>query len=465
MKSARRILLSKFSKTHHSRRIYYSSAASETVEVGKIESLDDLDFPDYDPTPYDGGYDVAATYGQPLPPSAAICYPPSPHDPNSSTLKGFSYGSLPSPYGNEGADPGPPKSSSSGDAEPSAGLEKQLSPTEDGNSATNGFGDVDIISQADGVTEHEEEESCALGNSTWKTQPQTPDEYCQSSFFSWLFPFEEDENRYRPRDDDDEGWNGGQWKGAAEYLFGFSYPGSERKDLEIYSYAKKHTHEHSSWLHEATAFHQDSQEKKCNWSNSRITDIVPTYHEDYHEEEYPQCNSIPIYSGNYQEKMITDIVPTYYEDYQEEEYPQSKYVIANSIPICNEDYREKEEHSRSNGIGTKIVPFYYEDYQEEEEECTQVKDATTDIVLTSYYEDYEEEEYLRSKYVSTNDVLIPTYNEGYNASYTQSRGIGTEIVPIYYEDYQEEEDYNESKDVITDIALTYYEDYQEEAYV
>lgn len=33
------------------------------------------DFEDYDPTPYGGGYDIAQTYGKPLPPSDDICYP------------------------------------------------------------------------------------------------------------------------------------------------------------------------------------------------------------------------------------------------------------------------------------------------------------------------------------------------------------------------------------------------------
>lgn len=35
------------------------------------------EFDEYDPTPYDGGYDIAQTYGKPLPPSDQICYPRS----------------------------------------------------------------------------------------------------------------------------------------------------------------------------------------------------------------------------------------------------------------------------------------------------------------------------------------------------------------------------------------------------
>jgi hypothetical protein len=40
-----------------------------TVDLGEPE------FEEYDPTPYGGGYDLAQTYGKPLPPSDEICYP------------------------------------------------------------------------------------------------------------------------------------------------------------------------------------------------------------------------------------------------------------------------------------------------------------------------------------------------------------------------------------------------------
>lgn len=33
------------------------------------------DFDEYDPTPYNGGYDIALTFGRPLPPSEETCYP------------------------------------------------------------------------------------------------------------------------------------------------------------------------------------------------------------------------------------------------------------------------------------------------------------------------------------------------------------------------------------------------------
>lgn len=38
---------------------------------------DGTEFDEYDPTPYGGGYDIALTYGRPLPPSEETCYQPS----------------------------------------------------------------------------------------------------------------------------------------------------------------------------------------------------------------------------------------------------------------------------------------------------------------------------------------------------------------------------------------------------
>ncbi|KAJ8443073.1 hypothetical protein Cgig2_004278 [Carnegiea gigantea] len=50
----------------------------------------DLGFEEYNPEPFQGGYDMSETYGKPLPPSEEICYPPSKSDPTPPP---------PSPYG------------------------------------------------------------------------------------------------------------------------------------------------------------------------------------------------------------------------------------------------------------------------------------------------------------------------------------------------------------------------------
>jgi hypothetical protein len=41
---------------------------------GLPDDFNEDDFEDFNPLPYLGGYDIAETYGKPLPPSAAICH-------------------------------------------------------------------------------------------------------------------------------------------------------------------------------------------------------------------------------------------------------------------------------------------------------------------------------------------------------------------------------------------------------
>lgn len=45
--------------------------------AGLPDDFNEDDFEDFNPHPYMGGYDIAQTYGQSLPPSDAICHPVS----------------------------------------------------------------------------------------------------------------------------------------------------------------------------------------------------------------------------------------------------------------------------------------------------------------------------------------------------------------------------------------------------
>ncbi|XP_068664317.1 uncharacterized protein At5g39570-like [Aristolochia californica] len=42
-----------------------------------LSDFNEIEFREYNPTPYKGGYDIAQTYGEPLLPSDALCYPRS----------------------------------------------------------------------------------------------------------------------------------------------------------------------------------------------------------------------------------------------------------------------------------------------------------------------------------------------------------------------------------------------------
>lgn len=55
----------------------YQKVSTQFVISYSVSEFNETDFDEYDPTPYDGGYDISATYGKPLEPSIEICYPPS----------------------------------------------------------------------------------------------------------------------------------------------------------------------------------------------------------------------------------------------------------------------------------------------------------------------------------------------------------------------------------------------------
>ena len=71
---------------------YYESSRPRG---GPAEEADDFD--EFDPTPYGGGYDLAVTFGRPLPPSEETCYPCS--APSTSYDAPHYSASEPSPYG------------------------------------------------------------------------------------------------------------------------------------------------------------------------------------------------------------------------------------------------------------------------------------------------------------------------------------------------------------------------------
>ncbi|XP_058107754.1 uncharacterized protein At5g39570-like isoform X3 [Magnolia sinica] len=397
MKSTGRILRRAFSKVNHSKRVYYSSAPETVVSSAEGIKVNnnfyDDDFPEYDPTPYDGGLDLVLTYGKPLPASDATCYPPSLQDPNSSTLKGFSYGSIPSPYGKEGADHGPPRS---GQVLPrSSDGEKPLSDAGSGNSPNNPKPNNGNGSWEGGIFSHGIGGNYGCGHSN-NNEPVVPyqgeeesygweiqavDDYrpnyaepCvnPNPFYSWLFASQEDENNYHPCDANNQN-SGNHRNGMVEYLFGYLNPNDESRD-KIQSYGNP-TYVYEKHRPEEAHYGQDDY-------SALLLFQEPVCYEDHQEEE------------RFQE-------PIYYEDYQEEEHTHSKYVSSQQEPIYYKDYQEEkqfqgpiyyedyqgEEHTQSKYVSSQHEPIYYEDYQEEKRFQEPI-----------YYEDYQEEEHTQSKY-------------------------------------------------------------------
>lgn len=73
----------------------FYSKSSNSVSNSTIEFAEPI-FEEYDLTPYGGGYDIAQTYGKPLPPSDKICYPRS--------TPQLPHGSIPSAKGHDDDD-------------------------------------------------------------------------------------------------------------------------------------------------------------------------------------------------------------------------------------------------------------------------------------------------------------------------------------------------------------------------
>ena len=192
------------------------------------------EFEDYDPTPYGGGFDIAQTYGKPLPASDEICHPRSvPPDPNALALDGATYGSITLPSGKEETDGQATKIDKGLDSHKEE--EQQL---HDGSS-----------DKGQGLDSHKEEPYQGDNYYPWsgeeqhgyeydKPVPQPPSGYglesmdlCESLFGYWPC-LSREKRRGDHQDCTDEGSNNGdQWKGAADYLFGSSYPYGERRGV------------------------------------------------------------------------------------------------------------------------------------------------------------------------------------------------------------------------------------------
>ncbi|XP_010533845.1 PREDICTED: uncharacterized protein LOC104809531 [Tarenaya hassleriana] len=64
--------------------VYEIESPSEFRISYSVSEFNETDFEEYDPTPYGGGYDISATYGEALPPSDKTCYPCPSADPTMS---------------------------------------------------------------------------------------------------------------------------------------------------------------------------------------------------------------------------------------------------------------------------------------------------------------------------------------------------------------------------------------------
>ncbi|CAI9087693.1 OLC1v1021835C1 [Oldenlandia corymbosa var. corymbosa] len=216
-----------YSQTSYS--TYYSNS-----EV-KPES-DVIEFEEYDPTPYGGGYDPHQTYGKPLPPSDEICYPrssPVPTKPDGELSDGFSYGSFTPAHGGKTEVPPKPVTPKEQDSK-----EEKIA-KETGNSGNIEIPEEPSMQEEDrggDVAEHsaapDNGGNEGYGNSEWNKQVPYHVPYgsglesldiCESLFGYWpcLAKMERQKKACQVCDHEETRYD--PWKSTADYLFGSSY--------------------------------------------------------------------------------------------------------------------------------------------------------------------------------------------------------------------------------------------------
>ncbi|OVA10219.1 hypothetical protein BVC80_1597g3 [Macleaya cordata] len=395
------------------------------------------EFKEYDPTPYGGGYDQTLTYGKPLPPSDSICYPPSfsSHS-NSPSPNGFSYGSIPSPYGTTMVDQTSKPQNGPSPNRPYKEEEKEKkNPGYDGNgnwvngpnywgedifsngygygygygSCGNGHGScygqpVDSY-PTEGYFEKEgfseigydyqrwsnfgygrDEDNCNYG----RQEPQDDLGPCPSIFGYWHCLSKKYQKMYCQQNGDEQESHGNQWKGTAEYLFGRSlYPYGERKDEDVsypcYAYERHHQEQlHSvqveyneqSWFRKPGYYEAYQVEESPAFKyESSESDLIIHHGYERHHKEQPHFVQVEYNEQSCFQKQ------GYHETYEEEEYPGSEYVRSESNLITHHGY---ERHYQEQ------PHFVQVDYNEQ-----------WWLQKPGHHEAYQEEEYPASKYVSS----------------------------------------------------------------
>lgn len=204
---------------------------SETKYIVSYSTLEpqDTDFDEYDPDPYDGGYDIAETYGKPLSPSDKTCYPRS--TPNSLVAECFSYGSVPSPYGKESKDINdhqPVKPSK--ETEPEIAKDRDIVPTDTGKleDLNKGNGNSSKNDEKENEYEYGYGYDYQVANIPYGSGLESVD-ICDSIFGYWPCweKFQKGNANYQVSVQES---SRNPWESTADYLFGspFGYGGDDR---------------------------------------------------------------------------------------------------------------------------------------------------------------------------------------------------------------------------------------------
>ncbi|KAF6147759.1 hypothetical protein GIB67_006732 [Kingdonia uniflora] len=215
------------------------------------------EFPEFDSTPYGGGYDLISTYGKPRSPSDSTCYPRS----STSTIE------LPGlPNGKEIADHSAiPRNGFTPYVEPYDEPEKPVDPYQPAYEY-NPWYDYGYTGQ----------------DTQYAPPPPPPCEYngpCPSIFGYWPCLTQNDQKKCGQQDSGGQGY-GNEWKGTAEYIFGSSNSYGEGRNAgfpsENFNYGyERHYVEQPTYVQE--------EYNESFWVQN------PSYYESY-QEVYPKTN-------------------------------------------------------------------------------------------------------------------------------------------------------------------------------
>ncbi|KAL5709037.1 hypothetical protein ACHQM5_019767 [Ranunculus cassubicifolius] len=325
------------------------------------------DYPEYDRTPYDGGYDISTTYGKPLSPSEKICYPRAGSVQNSSSppVKDLSnekpkpipqIESLP-PFADNNLSKKPdfhtPVESNSGKESPQFG--NDYVPNGNGYSdPSEEIGDYDYGGEENGYT---------LGQ-----VPLPPSEYvepCASLFGYWPCLVKDYREKALQQCCKDRGYGDG-WRKAEDYFFGSSYSYGGRRDDYVdrvdYNYGyQKHSIEQPTYVQE----HYDPHSQKLS------SHVDGNYGYEKHYTEHP--THVPEHYNQDLQKLSTHVDINYgYEKhymeqptYVQEDYNQDLQKLSTHVDI-NYAY-EKHHMEQPTYLSTHVdINYGYEKHYMEQ---------------------------------------------------------------------------------------------------
>ncbi|KAM1139112.1 hypothetical protein ACFX14_036787 [Malus domestica] len=215
---------------------YDAEVTQFMISYSVSSKFNELEFEEYDPTPYGGGFDIVQTYGKPLSPSLETCYPRSsgPAALNPPSLEGVTDGSIVPLSGKQEPSQQAPKPINGSQPMQAVEEEKQHQERREDQPSQ--------VEESPNQVEESEEVVQGSYEHGQEVYNQVPSGYgleamdiCESLFGYWPC-LARDFKRGNGNGDScyefgsGEGRYGNPWKGTADYLFGSSNPYGEIRD-------------------------------------------------------------------------------------------------------------------------------------------------------------------------------------------------------------------------------------------